>query len=87
MTEFTAAMTPSATAQPVPASMIDRNITNFANQPAKNGIPASDARKIPITTASVGAVWNSPSYDEISALRVRRATAITTANAPRFMAP
>ena len=67
--------------------MIERNITNLANQPAKNGMPASDARKIPIMTASVGAVWNRPSYEEISALRVRRATAITTANAPRFIAP
>ncbi len=80
-------MTPRAIAQPVPASMIERNITNLANQPAKNGMPASDARKTPITTASVGRVWNRPSYEEISALRVRRATAITTANAPRFIAP
>src|SRR3954452_685850 len=80
-------MTASATPQPVPASMIARNITNLANQPAKIGTPASEAMNAVIVTASTGEVWNSPAYDEISALCVRRATAITTANAPRFMAP
>ena len=67
--------------------MIDRNITNLANQPAKIGMPASDAMKIVIMTARTGEVWNKPAYDEISALPVRRATAMTTANAPRFIAP
>ena len=41
----------------------------------------------PPITASPGDVWYRPAYDEISAVRVRRATVITTANAPRFIAP
>jgi hypothetical protein len=59
----------------------------LANQPASGGIPASERRKIVIAIARPGAVWPSPAYVEISAERVRRATAITTANAPRFIAP
>ena len=68
--------------------MIERNITNLANQPASGGMPASDARNIVIVDRERRATSGTgPSYDEISALRVRRATAITTANAPRFIAP
>ena len=67
--------------------MIERNMTNLANQPASGGMPASDAMKSVIVTARTGEVANKPEYDEISALLVRRATAITTAKAPRFMAP
>ena len=48
-------------------------------------MPASEAKKIVIATASPGAYENSPPNDEISPLRVLRVTAMTTANAPRFM--
>ena len=75
-----------APAQP-PASMAERNIVNLANQPASGGMPASDARNMVISTVSAGDVLNRPEYDSISALRVRRAMAMTHANAPRFMAP
>ena len=53
-------MTPSTTADGVPASSTARNITNLANQPASGGMPASENRKIVIVTARPGASDQSP---------------------------
>ena len=61
-------------------------MTNFANHPAKGGMPASEKRNVAMATASPGAYWNSPAYELSSAEAVLRATAMITANAPRFMA-
>ena len=71
----------------MPASNTARNITNLANQPASGGIPASENRNIVNITAMAGSVRPRPEKLEISAERVRRATAITHAKAPRFIAP
>ena len=87
MTDATAAITPSTIALGVFAENTARNITNLANHPASGGIPASDKRNMLIATASSGSVCPRPEYESISAERVRRATAITTANAPRVIAP
>ncbi len=69
------------------ASNTARNITNLANHPANGGTPASENRNTVIAAARPGAVWPRPEYESISPEWVRRATAITTANAPRFIAP
>ena len=71
----------------MPASSRRWNALNLAIQPPSGGTPASDARKSVISTARPGAYWISPPNDEISPLRVLRATAITTAKAPRFVKP
>ena len=49
-------------------------------------MPARLNRNIVISTVRPGAYSNSPPHELISALRVLRATASTTAKAPRFMA-
>ena len=79
-------MTPSTMADGELASSTARNMTNLANQPANGGMPASENKKMVKVTASPGEVLPRPAYVAISALPVRRATAMTTANAPRFIA-
>ncbi len=59
---------------------------NFAYQPPNGGMPASDARNNVINTVRPGAYWKRPPKLLISPLRVLRDTAMTTANAPRFVA-
>ena len=88
MTDATAAITPSTIALGVLAEKTARNITNLANHPASGGMPASDKhehahRDRERRVRSVRARSTSRSPPE----RVRRATAMTTANAPRFIAP
>ena len=71
----------------VPASSTVLKALNLAIQPPSGGMPVSDARNTVISTARPGAYWISPPYDEISPLRVLRATAMTTAKAPRLVKP
>src|SRR6056297_3369569 len=85
MTVLTAAMPASTYAEVLPASSTALNALNLANQPPSGGMPASEAKKIVIATARPGAYPNSPPNEEISPLLVLRDTAITIANAPRFM--
>ena len=82
-------MTPTTTAntypEVVPGATRVRKIRNLANQPAMGGMPASEARKTSMATARPGAYSNRPEKLVSSAEWVLRATAITTAKAPRFM--
>jgi hypothetical protein len=48
-------MTPSTTAAGVPESKMARTMSTLANHPPIGGMPASEKRKIVITTASPGA--------------------------------
>ena len=49
-------------------------------------MPASENKKTVMATVRPGAYSKSPPKESISADPVLRATAMTTANAPRFMA-
>ena len=85
MAVLTAPMTASTYAQVVSASSNVRNTLNLAIQPPSGGMPVSDARNSVIITASPGAYWMRPPNELISPLCVLRETAMTTANAPRFV--
>ena len=59
---------------------------NLANQPPSGGMPASEKRNTVISDGQAGCVLEQSAVGAISPDRVLRATAITTAKAPRFMA-
>ena len=71
----------------MPASSTALKALNLAIQPPNGGMPASEARKIVISTARPGAYVISPPNEVISPLWVLRDTAMTTAKAPRFVKP
>ena len=60
---------------------------NLAQNPPVGGMPASETMNAVMPTASSGARRTSPAKSAISRPGERRLTAITTANAPRFITP
>jgi uncharacterized membrane protein len=83
---LTAMMTAVAVPRPVLACMSTLNTLNLAYQPPSGGMPISEARNRVMATVMPGMYWNSPPNESISADRVLRAMAMTTAKAPRVMA-